>query len=332
MRSLCAGRQPEPPTLKRVVVNGGGGFIGASLVRRLLERGDDVHLLLRPESRDWRLREILSSTHRHLLGGEHNLREMLRAIAPDWIFNLAAHGAYPFQTNTAEMIATNVEQAANMLRAAVDIGFESYVHAGSSSEYGWKDHAPSELEVLEPNSDYGVTKAAAAMWCQMESRRSGANIKVLRLYSVYGPWEEPSRLIPRLLSAAMTGAWPPLASPSSARDFVYVDDVVDAFLAATAPTGAGEIFNVGTGQQCTLRETVDAVQGVFKVPSPPRWDSMPPRSWDTNCWVSNSSKMLEVLGWSSLVTLQQGLQRTLNWLLEATPELREAYRKGQAPL
>src|SRR5712691_3044829 len=137
------------------------------------------------------------------------------------------------------------------------------------------------------------------MACRMIARREGANVKVLRLYSVYGPWEEPTRFIPQLLTHALGGGWPHLASPRTARDFVYVDDVVDAFLAAAATHGPGDVFNVGSGVQSTLGQTVDIVRSLLDIKAEPQWMSMPSRSWDTECWVSNSGRIRDALGWSA---------------------------------
>ena len=120
----------------------------------------------------------------------------------------------------------------------------------SSSEYGLKDHAPHEDEPLEPNSPYAAAKAEATA----HALERGA--VVLRLYSAYGPWEEPSRFVPTLLAHALAGRLPPLVSPDVARDFVHVDDVCAAFvLGAGAP--AGRVYNVGSGRQTTVAEVVE---------------------------------------------------------------------------
>jgi len=106
--------------------------------------------------------------------------------------------------------------------------------AGSSSEYGVKDHAPAENEQLEPNSDYAVAKAAATLLASHLGRERGLPVATLRLYSVFGPFEEPDRFIPTLVVHALRGQLPPLVDPAIARDFVYLDDVVEAFLLTAA--------------------------------------------------------------------------------------------------
>src|SRR6185436_2537188 len=115
------------------------------------------------------------------------------------------------------------------VQAGLRVGFEAFVNAGSSSEYGFKDHAPAETEWLEPNSDYAVTKAAATLYCRQVAVSGRLPLCTLRLYSIYGPYEEPTRLIPTLILHGTEGALPALAAPDTARDYVHVDDASEAY-------------------------------------------------------------------------------------------------------
>src|SRR5262249_5612399 len=140
------------------------------------------------------------------------------------------------QTGIDRMMATNFMGCVNLLDACAEIGVESFVQTGSSSEYGYKDHPPAEDEALEPNSHYAVTKAAATHYCQFTARQHNLHAVTTRLYSIYGPWEEPTRLIPTLIIRGLKGNLPPLVSPRTARDFVYVDDAVEALLQVASQT------------------------------------------------------------------------------------------------
>ena len=111
------------------------------------------------------------------------------------------------------MLAVNMLGTVNLLTACLEVGFTGFVHTGSSSEYGFKDHAPREDEYLEPNSDYAVTKAAATLYCRQIAVDRGVNVTTLRLYSAYGPWEEPTRLVPTLIAKGLGGEIPELVSP-----------------------------------------------------------------------------------------------------------------------
>src|SRR6266851_5150545 len=259
---------------KRATVTGASGFVGANLVRRLLEAGHDVHVLLRPGYQPWRLQEVLPQ---------------LRVDVVD--------------LGDAEQV-----------RACVAAGFEALVNIGSSSEYGFKEHAPSEDEVLEPNSDYAVTKASATLYCRSTAIRLRVPITTLRLYSVYGPFEEPTRLIPTLLVRGLEGRWPPLVDPAVARDFVFTDDVTDACLIAATRSGSspGAIYNIGSGRQTTLGEVVGAVKDLLAIGVEPSWGSMPPRVWDTTSWVGDNRRAVAALDWRPDRTLRAGLTATLD--------------------
>jgi len=302
----------------RAAVTGASGFVGANLARRLLADGHEVHLVLRPGHAPWRVEGLAPHAAIHLADLEDAAAAgaALRAIRPDWVFHLAAHGAYSWQTDDAAIVAANVTGTMNLVRAALRAGVGALVNAGSSSEYGWKDHAPAEDEVLEPNSVYAVTKAAAGTFCRMTARAEGVPMPTLRLYSVYGPWEDPGRLMPALVRAALEGGWPPLADPAIARDFVYVDDAVDAFIrAATQPhEDPGAVYNVGSGRQTTLGELVDLTRGLFGVAAEPEWGGMPGRGWDTTVWVSDPRRIAAAIGWRAATPLEDGLRATAAWL------------------
>ena len=314
--------------MSRVVVTGGTGFVGANLVRRLIKEGQRPDLFVRHGFSSWRIESVRDQLEIHhvSLGDKGAVAAALDGIRPKWIFHLAAHGAYSWQTSVAQMIDTNIVGTANLLQAALESGVEAFVNAGSSSEYGRKDHAPPETEPAEPDTPYGITKAAATAWCVSSARAHRSTIRTLRLYSVYGPFEDPRRFLPSLIVHGHRGEFPPLVDPRTARDFVFVDDVVDALLQAAQDRSAepGSIYNIGTGVQTTIGEAVDVARRVMGVAGDPVWGSMPPRSWDTGTWVADTHKSRTVLGWSARYTFDQGMTRMIEWLNES-PSLRERY-------
>lgn len=303
--------------MRRVLVTGAGGFIGANLARRLLEAGHDLHLLLRPGAPSWRIDAIRArvTVHEADLVDEATVGDLLARIRPAWVFHLAAHGAYSSQTDAGRIVRANVLGTIHLVEAALRAGVEALVNTGSSSEYGFKDHAPSEQERLEPNSHYAVTKAAATLYCRYTARRHGLRLPTLRLYSVYGPWEEPTRLMPALIVRGLRHELPPLVNPRVARDYVYAEDVVDAYLlAATRDGEPGAVYNVGTGVQTSLEEVVAVARRVLGVTAEARWGSMPDRAWDTTVWVADSRKIRADLGWEPRHRFEDGFRRMVAWL------------------
>jgi len=288
-------------------------------VRRLLDDGLSVGVVADMNAGAGRLRRLvreLDVVSPNILSADLSARMV--DFRPDWVFHLATYGAYPWQDDLSRATETNITGTARVLDAARRAGFECFVNAGSSSEYGAKDGPAAETDQLEPNSYYAITKAAATLLCSHVARREDVPIVTLRLYSVYGPHEESRRLVPQLLTSALSGSLPPLANPRTARDFVHVDDVCDAFLAAARATNMrrGSVYNVGSGQQTTLAELVRVVDELFGPLPEPRWGSLPDRPWDTSVWVADPSLIRREIGWHAVTDVRSGLIRTAAWLRE----------------
>jgi nucleoside-diphosphate-sugar epimerase len=316
--------------MSRVLVTGGSGFIGAVLVRRLLADGHEVHVLLRRQHSPWRLDGVRDGLHPHEadVDDAQSLAAAVASARADHVFHLAAYGAYPSQADPHRAARTNLLGTVDLLEACAERGFESFVHAGTSSEYGPKDHAPGEDEMVDPISAYATTKAAATLYCQYVGKRDGSRVVTLRLYSAYGPFEEPTRLFPALILAGLEGRLPPLAHPDLAHDYVHVDDICDAFISASlrAPSG-GAIYNVASGTQTTLRNVVDVARRTLGIRAEPAWGSFPDRPWDRSVWVGNAGKIRQELGWVPRLALAEGFRSTVDWLTgDAT--LLERYRSA----
>jgi dolichol-phosphate mannosyltransferase len=303
--------------MKHVIITGATGFIGANLTRRLLNEGHEIHLLVRPGYSPWRIQAIREDVHLHEIELQdiESLRGVVRQIRPDWVFHLAASGAYSWQTDLAHMVQTNIVGTINLVEACLQAGFETFINTGSSSEYGFKRTAPPETEWLEPNSHYAVTKASASLFCRYTAQSRNVRLYTLRLYSVYGPYEEPKRLMPTLIRLGLKGKLPPLVNPETAHDYVYIDDVVDAYLLAATRSiqELGATYNIGSGVQTFLREVVHVARQVLGIVVEPEWGTMPQRIWDTNTWVADIRKSSDELGWHPQFTFQQGFRKMVQW-------------------
>ncbi len=312
-------------------MTGATGFVGANLARRFVRRGDDVHLLLRQSSQSWRLNG-LDGYHRHNLDltDRRAVEDVFARIRPDAVLHLATYGAYATQADRRSAVGTNVEATMNLMDCAGAAGVRRFINTGSSSEYGYKDHAPDESEAVAPNSLYAVTKVAATHYGKFVAATTALHVTTLRLYSVYGPFEEPTRLIPTLIVQAHKGLLPPLVSPSTARDFIFVDDVVDAYesvLEANVPSG--EVYNVGTGVQTSMTDVVDVVRKRFAIDEAPRWGSMARKSWDTDIWIANVRRIEAQTGWRAKIGFAEGFARTAAWLTASAAQL-SFYERSKA--
>ena len=299
-----------------VLLTGATGFIGANLTRRLIALGARVHALVRPGTNMWRLDDVASglAIHRVDMSDRAGLSDAVQRAAPEIVFHLAADGAARHDAGATQLFATNVLGTLNLLDATEPLAYHRFVHIGGSSEYGPRAVPLRETDRLEPVTPYGASKAAATLAAQQYARAHGRPIAILRPFSVYGPWESTSRLIPTATLAALEGRDLPLTGPGYRRDLVYVDDVVDAcVIAATCDVAPGEILNVGTGQQSSNEEVVGIIERVSGRLIQTRVGEYHARLSDTTHWVADTAKAELVLGWKARRSLEAGLRDSVAW-------------------
>lgn len=298
-----------------ILVLGASGFVGANIFRTLLAVRKDVFGTA-THMPTWRL-EGLAEDHVRVtdLLVDSNLDALLDDIRPRTIFNCIAYGAYSFETDGALIYQTNFNMTAKLVSRLAKRSIACYVHAGSSSEYGDHANGPDEEELPEPNSDYSVSKVA----CANLLRYYGSHYKLpcanLRLYSVYGPMEDSSRLLPTLIKNGLDGHYPEFVRPDISRDFVYVDDVTEAFVDTALnlrEQDYGESFNIGSGCKTTIADIAQIAKKVFDVQEEPVFKAEA-RAWDVSDWYANPSRAKERLGWQANTRFEDGLLKMIAW-------------------
>ncbi|HEY3254862.1 MAG TPA: NAD-dependent epimerase/dehydratase family protein [Polyangiaceae bacterium] len=308
-----------------VVITGCSGFVGANLAIAVAARGGRAIGIQSPSGIDWRTRHMSGVELAQVdLCQKAEVLAFIERVQPLAVYNCAAYGAYSVQADPQRIVDVNLLAVRHLLEAVRGVpGFQAFVQAGSSSEYGFNCSAPAENAATEPDSDYAVSKVAATQLVRMYAQKHGVPGFVLRLYSVYGPYEDFSRLIPTLLGHAREGRFPPLVNPNISRDFVYVADAVRAFeavLSHAPQLTPGEVFNIGSGIRTTLGELVQLVRELFGIHAEPVWGSMPDRSWDHPAWFADPAKAARVLGWRGATSLRDGLAASARWI-EDNPAL-----------
>lgn len=317
-----------------VLVLGASGFIGANLLRRLLAvRSDVIGTVFSGDT--WRLDGVPSASVAFLnLQDPISVRAVLHRIEPRTIFDCSSFGAYSFEQDYERVHATNYTSFIRLMEEVAGMGLAAFVHAGSSSEYGLNSAAPTEDAHLVPNSHYAVSKVAASAAIAYFGKVRGVPVANLRLYSVYGPFEDSSRLIPALCEASLRGVLPVLARAEVSRDFVHVDDVVEAFANAAQMMGpdlAGESINIGSGMPTTLAALANLALTSFELNAEPRFNPAVGRAWDTDNWYADIKKAKRLLGWSAKISLAEGLKQTRDWWRShlATSEFNRLTKRNQ---
>lgn len=300
-----------------ILVTGAGGFVGANLFKTISSVRSDVYAVVR-SGKSWRLSDVRND---HIISLDLNnhiaLKKVINNILPQTVFNCSSYGAYSFEEDIKLIYQTNFHSIVDFVHLLSKQPFSAFIHAGSSSEYGSNCAAPSEDSVCEPNSHYAVSKLATSNYLNFMGKQRNFPCINLRLYSVYGPLEDTSRLVPQLLRHALAKKLPALVDPETSRDFVHVDDVCAAFILAAAkmnPGLYGQNFNIGTGVKTTIRELADITRRVFNVEEKPQFGSMESRAWDLAEWYSNPSKAIDQLGWKPRTNLEDGLRSTSLWV------------------
>lgn len=302
-----------------VLVTGASGFIGANLFKMLAAVRDDVYAVVR-HNKGWRLADAIDE---RVIAVDLNdyaaTKNLVNSVSPQTVFDCVAYGAYSFEEDTNLIYQTNFQAIVNLVSLLAGQPFAAFIHAGSSSEYGTNCAAPPEDSVCEPNSPYAVSKVAIAGYLRFMGKQREFPCVNLRLYSVYGPLEDTSRLFPNLLQQALAGKLPPFVDPRTSRDFIYVDDVCAAFVMAAAkmhPGLYGESFNIGTGVKTTIAELADVTRRVFSVAAKPQFGTMEGRAWDLADWYADPRKAIEQLGWKPHVNLEEGLHSMARWVAQ----------------
>ncbi|MDH7511350.1 MAG: NAD-dependent epimerase/dehydratase family protein [Clostridiales bacterium] len=301
-----------------IAVFGAGGFIGANILRSILEIRDDCYGVTHQTTIPWRLSGLPT---KNVLYGDLTKPQTIKALFNQdkfrTVLNFAAYGGYPKQKDIEQIYKVNVLGAANLMEIASGHGFAAFVQAGSSSEYGENSRGPKEDAELLPNSHYAVSKIADWALVRYYGKIRRQPVIALRFYSAYGPYEEPDRLIPTLLREGMKGGYPPLVDPDISRDFIYIDDVIEAVILA-ATRGVYKIpggsLNIATGEKTSIKEIVQLVQEIFGIRNEPNWQTMPNREWDLKDWYGNPVLAKEILGWQAKTPLKNGLEKTIEWM------------------
>jgi UDP-glucose 4-epimerase len=298
----------------RVLVTGGAGFVGAAVTSRLVE--SDARVTVLDDLSAGRAASVpLGATlARGSVTDPHTVRELVAEHS--LIFHLAARGILASTRNPREDFETNVAGTLNLLLAARDCDVERIVYSSSASIYGNPRTIPiNEDDVHVPLTPYAVSKLSGEHYCLSFYESYGVPVAVVRYSNVYGPGQRPenpySGVVTKFLAAALEQR--PLSvhgDGQQTRDFTFVEDAVDATLAAaTHPRAEGDVFNVGTGIETSVIELARAIERVlgFEV----EIEHIDRRDVDNiRRRVVNIEKVRRMLRWSPQVPLELGLRRT----------------------
>jgi len=300
-----------------ILIIGAGGFIGYNILLKFLETRLDIYGIVKHKN-SWRLKEFKEKSKLIVcdITNKEKVNKVFKKIKPQTIINCSAYGAYANQEDINRIYEVNFLSTVNILDILTKHNFSAYIHCGSSSEYGFNSSAPIESATLLPDSHYAVSKAAVSHLISYYGKKIKKPVIHLRLYSVYGPWEESSRLIPKIVEHGLKQKLPKLVASQISRDFIYIDDVFDAFVHLAnniKPQHWGETYNLGTGIKTTIKTLANLARVLYNIKKPIKFGSMKNRKWDLADWYANPKKIHRDFNWKYKIKLKDGLKLITAW-------------------
>lgn len=310
---------------KRVLVTGAGGFIGSHLTEHLVGRGARVRALVHYNalgSRGW-LDKSPCVGHCEVVAGDITDQESVdRAIRDrEIVFHLAALIAIPYSyAAPALFLRTNAEGTLSVLQATRKFEVERVIHTSTSEVYGTARYVPiDEVHPLQGQSPYSASKIAAdklaeAFFCSFD-----LPVVTVRPFNTFGPRQSARAVIPTIMTQCLTGGTVRLGSLHPTRDLNFVDNIVEGFLAAAeCPDAVGQTINLGSGREISienLARLIARLTGV-KMEIVQQSERLRPEKSEVDRLLADNSLAKSLLKWKPQVSLEEGLEKTLDWLKE----------------
>lgn len=307
--------------MKKCLVVGGAGFLGANLVRKLRKLGYKVFVFQDVAANMWRIADqvFFPDLQQFDLTDYNQLQERWDKIMPDHVFNMLDYGCQPYHQDVDRIYQQNFLALHNLLRVACSRGFESFVSTGSHQEYGVAlSGESSEDWLLHPESDYGVAKACASQLLTYYAKKTQLPIFLVRPFCVYGEYMSPYSPWGQFFFRLISGQEAKLRCSWVSRDFVFVHDVLNLYiLLMQAPVVNNPIFNVGTGHYYSLLELITLCKQLFGAQhsnfSYEDYFQQAGCAGNSNRLVADLGHVEKCFDWKVKYPLQEGLLLTYQW-------------------
>lgn len=308
-------------TDRKILITWANWFIGANLVRELvLLWFSNINIITRKQSNLWRIDDIKDKLRICSIdmNNEKELSEYIQDTKPEIIYHLAAAGAYIGRDGRwiKELFEFNVLWTINLINACTEVWFEYFINTWSNSEYWEKDFAMKEVDLLEPNNEYWITKASATLYANYIWKKLKLPIYTFRLFSVFWFYEDRSRLVPSIVLSYINNKSPSLSKPDSVRDFIFINDVVNCYLNIDKVIwDFWWIFNIWSWEQRSIDEIVNLLKKIIWINLEPVYWSESLKQLEPKIWKSDNSKMLYFF-WTEITSIEEWLLETYRWYIK----------------
>lgn len=334
---------PTNSRLSTILVTGGAGFIGSHLCDRLLDDGykvvclDNFNDFYDPAIKERNIFQASKHANFTLIRGDILDTELLdqvfsgeleeasdsRLSTPDSrplvVVHLAASaGVRPSLVSPAQYVDVDIKGTVNLLEVAKEHNVDQFIFGSSSSVYGARQDGPfSEDDPTDAQvSPYATAKKAGELYCRTYANLYGIPTTVLRFFTVYGPRQRPEMAIHKFVRLMEQGGPIPMyGDGSSARDYTYIDDIVDGIMEAVKHPFGFEIFNLGNSITIKLKDLIELIGQELDVH--PRIEQQPDQPGDVLITYADISKARSLLGYNPKVPLEEGIKRFIRWVRES---------------
>ena len=307
---------------QKILISGATGFIGKEIVARLKDKYE-IHTLERYVTGRYSL-DNNTINHYANLADYSAVRNIIREAKPEYVIHLGAISAVSFSyEHPIEVTEVDYLGTLNLAEACYHEvpNFKQFIFAGTSEEYGMELTDPKaflkEQSDLKPNSPYAIAKVAADLYLQYMGMAYHFPYTIIRPFNTYGRTDNAHFFIERTITQMLSNPEDKvyLGDPDAIRDWVYVDDHVDAYIKALGnPKAIGQTINICTGKGYTTKETAELIAQMTDFKGEIVWHSTPSRPLDARILIGDNTKARKLLGWGPKTNLEEGLKKTINFI------------------
>ena len=302
---------------KNVLVTGGGGFIASHLTRRLVNLGADVSIITKYKSLIDNVR--IADVWDDINVIEADIRNIdslnqIKELKPDIVYHLAAynHVGHSF-IHISECFDVNAKGTANLIEACNTCS--KFIYTSTSEIYGYQEKVPFEEDFKpQPISPYSISKYTGELYARMKNHQNKYPVVILRPFNNFGPYQSEKAIIPEIIINCLLGKEIKSTEGNQTREFNYIENIIDGFiLAAKEDKAIGEIINLGSGQDISIKNLILKIHELTNSRSKLSIGSLeyrPTEIWKMFC---ENSKSRNILGWKPNISFEEGLKKTIKW-------------------
>jgi nucleoside-diphosphate-sugar epimerase len=302
----------------RILITGATGFIGSFLLTKLITEGHEIAILIRNESDDWRINEIISHCHVIYVNYEsiENCEDKILSFEPELVYHIGWSGVGNDQRNNEILVTKNIDFTLALVKILLKTNVKAFIGLGSQAEYGPYHCAINESFATNPTTLYGIAKLSAYNLLNYSLRKSKIRFCWLRLFSSYGPKDNDTWLIPYLTKSISKGEKPSLTKGEQIWDYIYINDVISALLAVGYSENASGIYNLGSGIGYSLKNIITMIRDKVDPEIELGFGEIPYRNDQVMVLKADNTRLCLETGWSPETTINEGLEITINWYLK----------------